>query len=214
MTMNPSTNREKQTFTDFLRKTFKGVLESIARFLNRLGITPMVVTAFGLIGNLVAGGLIAFGFLFWGGLLAMIIWPLDALDGTLARMRNESSKYGSFVDSITDRYSEIAIFLGLLLYFINENSTINIVLVFLAVVGGLQVSYMRAKAESLNYSSKIGLLTRAERYIILMPGLLFNIPSVALWILAVLTHVTALQRFWNVRKQAKAEMSRDLLGGK
>jgi CDP-diacylglycerol--glycerol-3-phosphate 3-phosphatidyltransferase len=214
MTMNPSTNREKQTFTDFLRKIFKGVLESIARFLNRLGITPMVVTAFGLIGNLVAGGLIAFGFLFWGGLLAMIIWPLDALDGTLARMRNESSKYGSFVDSITDRYSEIAIFLGLLLYFISEKSMINIVLVFLAVVGGLQVSYMRAKAESLNYSSKIGLLTRAERYIILMPGLLFNIPSVALWILAVLTHVTALQRFWNVRKQVNAEMSRDLLGGK
>ena len=214
MAMNPSTDQEKQTFTDFLRKIFKGVLESIAGFLNRLGIKPVVVTAFGLVGNLVAGVLIAFGFLSWGGLLAMIIWPLDALDGTLARMRNESSKYGSFVDSVTDRYSEIAIFLGLLLYFIRENSALNIVLVFLAVVGGLLVSYVRAKAESLNYSSKIGLLTRAERYIILIPGLLFKIPTVALWFLAILTHVTAIQRFWNVRKQAKSDMSRELRGGK
>ena len=214
MAMNPSTDQEKQTFTDFLRKIFKGVLESIAGFLNRLGIKPVVVTAFGLVGNLVAGVLIAFGFLFWGGLLAMIIWPLDALDGTLARMRNESSKYGSFVDSVTDRYSEIAIFLGLLLYFIRENSALNIVLVFLAVVGGLLVSYVRAKAVSLNYSSKIGLLTRAERYIILIPGLLFKIPTVALWFLAILTHVTAIQRFWNVRKQAKSDMSRELRGGK
>ena len=211
--MNQSSDQEKRTFTDLLRFYFKGVLDAIARILNRLGIKPMYITAFGLIGNLAAGILIAFGFLFWGGLLAMIIWPLDALDGTLARLRNESSKYGSFVDSVTDRYSEIAIFGGLLVYSIRANDRLNIILVFLAVVGGLLVSYMRAKAESLDYSSKVGLLTRAERYIILIPGLLLNLPKIALWILAILSHFTALQRFWHVRKQAMKEMEKNFHRG-
>jgi CDP-diacylglycerol--glycerol-3-phosphate 3-phosphatidyltransferase len=65
------------------------------------------------------------------------------------------------------------------------------------------VSYTRARAEALNYSAKIGLLTRAERYIVLIPGIIFGFPHISLWILALLTHVTALQRFWYVRKQAK-----------
>jgi CDP-diacylglycerol--glycerol-3-phosphate 3-phosphatidyltransferase len=133
----------------------------------------------------------------------MLVGPLDALDGTMARMRNESGRYGAFVDSVTDRYSEIALYGGLLVYFNKTGTWQDALLVFFAAVGSIMVSYTRARAEALNYSAKIGLLTRAERYIVLIPGIIFGFPHISLWILALLTHVTALQRFWYVRKQAK-----------
>ncbi|MDF1519044.1 MAG: CDP-alcohol phosphatidyltransferase family protein [Brevefilum sp.] len=201
--MTQSDQQDPKTFTDFLRRLFKGILDSIAAFLNKLGIRPNMVTAAGLIGNLIAAILIAYGKLTWGGLIAMLVGPLDALDGTMARMRNESGRYGAFVDSVTDRYSEIALYGGLLVYFNKTGTWQDALLVFFAAVGSIMVSYTRARAEALNYSAKIGLLTRAERYIVLIPGIIFGFPHISLWILALMTHVTALQRFWYVRKQAK-----------
>ncbi len=201
--MNQSDKQDPKTFTDFLRQLFKGVLDGIAAFLNKLGLKPNMVTAAGLVGNLIAALLIAYGKLTWGGLVAMLVGPLDALDGTMARMRNESGRYGAFVDSVTDRYSEIALYGGLLVYFNKTGTWQDALLVFFAAVGSIMVSYTRARAEALNYSAKIGLLTRAERYIVLIPGIIFGFTHISLWILAVLTHVTALQRFWYVRKQAK-----------
>jgi len=201
--MSQSKNGESQTFTDFLRRIFKGVLDSMGSFLNRLGIRPNVVTFIGLLGNIMAGALMGMGHLFWGGLLMMIVVPLDALDGTMARLRGESSEYGSFVDSVTDRYSEIAIFSGLLIYFIRFGFWQDILLVFFATIGSILVSYVRAKAEANGFSAKIGLLSRAERYIILVLGIIFGFPKISLWILAVLANFTALQRIWHVRKQAK-----------
>lgn len=201
--MTQSDQQDPKTFTDFLRRLFKGVLDSIAAFLNKLGIKPNMVTAAGLVGNLIAAFFIAYGKLTWGGLIAMLVGPLDALDGTMARMRNESGRYGAFVDSVTDRYSEIALYGGLLVYFNKTGTWQDALLVFFAAVGSIMVSYTRARAEALNYSAKIGLLTRAERYIVLIPGIIFGFPHISLWILALMTHVTALQRFWYVRKQAK-----------
>lgn len=203
--MSQSRDQKPQTFTDFLRKLFKNVLDTIAGFLNRLGIRPNVVTAMGLIGNLIASVLIAMGWLFWGGLIAMIVGPLDALDGTMARLRKESGKYGAFVDSVTDRYSEIVLYGGLLVYFIENGTWQDALLVFFAAVGSIMVSYVRARAESLDYSSKIGLLTRAERYIVLIPGIILGYPRISLWILAVLANFTAVQRFLYVRSQAKGK---------
>lgn len=205
--MSQSKDQKPQTFTDFLRKLFKNVLDTIGGFLNRLGIRPNIVTAMGLIGNLVASVLIAMGWLFWGGLVAMIVGPLDALDGTMARLRKESGKYGAFVDSVTDRYSEIVLYGGLLVYFIENGTWQDALLVFFAAVGSIMVSYVRARAESLDYSSKIGLLTRAERYIVLIPGIILGYPRISLWILAVLANFTAIQRFLHVRSQAKDKQS-------
>lgn len=201
--MNQPDHQDPKTFTDFLRRLFKDVLDSIAAFLNKLGVKPNMVTAAGLIGNLIAAFFIAYGKLTWGGLIAMLVGPLDALDGTMARMRNESGRYGAFVDSVTDRYSEIALYGGLLVYFNKTGTWQDALLVFFAAVGSIMVSYTRARAEALNYSAKIGLLTRVERYIVLIPGIIFGFPRISLWILAILTHVTAIQRFLYVRKQAK-----------
>jgi len=201
--MNQSEDQQRQTFTDILRRVFKGALDSIGGFLNRLGIRPNVITTAGLVGNIAASVLIATGHLFWGGLLAMIVGPFDALDGTMARLRGESGKYGAFVDSVTDRYSEIALYAGLLVYFIQTGTWLDALLVFFSMVGSLMVSYVRARAEALGYTSKIGLLTRAERYLVLIPGIIFNFTTISLWILAVFTNFTAIQRFIHVRRQAR-----------
>ncbi len=201
--MSHSDDQKKQTFTQYLRQIFKGALECVGGFLNKLGITPNVITIAGLVGNIGAGVLIGAGYLFWGGLLAMIVGPFDALDGTMARLRGESGKYGAFVDSVTDRCSEIALYAGLLVYFIQTGTWRDALLVFFATVGSLMVSYVRARAEALNYSAEIGLLTRAERYIVLIPGIIFKFPLISLWILAIFTNFTAIQRFLHVRRQAK-----------
>jgi CDP-diacylglycerol--glycerol-3-phosphate 3-phosphatidyltransferase len=200
--MTQTTDQEKQTFTDLLRQVFKGILDKICAFLNGLGIRPNVITTAGLLGNVAAGVLIASGQLLWGGIVAMILAPLDALDGTMARLRNESSRYGAFVDSVTDRYSEFALYAGLLVYFINTGTWQDALLVFFAAIGSILVSYIRAKAEALDYSAKIGLFTRVERYLVLIPGVILGIPRISLWILAIFANFTALQRFWYVRKQA------------
>lgn len=201
--MSASKNQEPETFTDFLRRIFHGVLERLAAFANRLGIKPNFITAGGLFGNLVASVLIATGHLFWGGLIAMLVGPLDALDGAIARLRGESDKYGAFVDSVTDRYSEIALYGGLLVYFNETGSWRDALLVFFAAVGSIMVSYVRARAEALDYSAKMGLFTRAERYLVLVPGIILGYPRVSLWLLAILANFTALQRFLHVRRQAK-----------
>ncbi|HCU57377.1 MAG TPA: CDP-alcohol phosphatidyltransferase family protein [Anaerolineaceae bacterium] len=204
-----TTNEEKKTFTDWLRKIFSQVLNGIGGFLNNLGIRPNVITLSGLFGNFISAALIAMGYLTWGGLLAMIIWPLDALDGTMARLRGEDSKYGSFIDSTTDRYSEIAIYGGLMIHFIRNDQWLGIVLAYLALTGSLMVSYTRAKAESLGFTAKNGWFSRAERYIVLMPGIIFRRPDISLWVLAVMTYVTALQRFLNVRRQSRLTPAED-----
>lgn len=205
--MKQSDKQEQKTFTDFLRRIFKNILDGIAGFLNKLGIRPNVVTSVGLLGNIAAAVMIGFGNLTWGGIIAMLVGPLDALDGTMARMRKEDSRYGAFVDSVTDRYSEIALYGGLLAFF-NENGTWqDALLVFFAAVGSIMVSYVRARAEALDFSAKIGLLTRAERYIVLIPGIILGYPRISLWILAVLTNITAVQRFLYVRRQARGSHS-------
>jgi len=195
-----------KTFTDFLRIVFKNVLEPIASFLNRIGLKPNTVTLSGLIGHTIAAYLIARGHITWGGLLILVMAPVDALDGTMARLRGEPSKFGAFIDSVTDRYSELVLFGGLLVYFLSVNNWLGCGLVYIAAAGSVMVSYTRARAETLGFDAKIGLLSRVERYIILIPALIFNIPLVGLGIIAVLSNFTAVQRIWSVRKQAHDDM--------
>jgi CDP-diacylglycerol---glycerol-3-phosphate 3-phosphatidyltransferase len=201
--MSQTKDREKESFTDFLRRILKGVFDTIGAFLNGLGIRPNMITTAGLLGNIAAGVLIASGQLLWGGIVALITAPLDALDGTMARLRNEPSRYGAFVDSVSDRYSEFALYAGLLVYFNDTGTWRDALLVFFAAMGSILVSYVRAKAEALNYSAKVGLFTRVERYFVLIPGIILGNPRISLWILAFLSNFTALQRFWYVRKQAR-----------
>lgn len=194
----------KKTFTDILRVAFKWILDPVGGFLNRIGLTPNTVTLLGVVGNIVAAYFIIRGQVVTGGIIMLIVWPVDALDGTMARLRGEATDWGAFVDSVSDRYSELIILGALLYYFATHDQHISEVATFAAAAGSVLVSYVKARAEAQSFSAKEGLLTRAERYLVLGPTLLFNIPAIGVWIIAVLANFTALQRIYYVREQAHA----------
>lgn len=190
------------TFTDMMRKQFQGVLDPIGKFLNRIGLKPNTVTVLGLAGNTIGAYFLAQGQMTVGGLLILAMGPIDALDGTMARLRGEATEFGAFVDSVTDRYSELVIFGGLLYYYLQAGDVLNAVLTYLAAAGSVLVSYTRARGQSLGYDTKVGFLTRFERYLVLSPLLVLNLPQIAVWILAIFANLTALQRILDVRRQA------------
>jgi phosphatidylglycerophosphate synthase len=198
----------KKTLSDYLRLWFKWVLDPIGGFLIRLGLTPNMVTILGLIGNTIGAYYLARGDMLTGGLLVLIMTPVDALDGTMARLRGEPSDFGAYVDSVSDRYSELIIYAGLLYYFLNLGEPLGGLLVFGAASGSVMVSYVKARAEGLGYEAKVGLLTRVERYLVLAPSLVFNQLYIGLTILAVFAHITALQRILHVRHHAHAKMKK------
>jgi CDP-diacylglycerol--glycerol-3-phosphate 3-phosphatidyltransferase len=159
-----------------------------------------------MIGNFVGAYFLSQGKMVLGGVIVLVMTPIDGLDGTMARLRGDPSDFGAFVDSVSDRYAELAILGGLMYYFASQGNGLGSVLAFAAAAGSVLVSYVRARAESLQYDAKVGIMTRAERYLVLAPLLVFNQPIIALWILAILGNFTALQRILFVRKQAHAQM--------
>lgn len=203
MTEQAADRKKKLTLTDQMRVRFKKVLDAIGGFLNGLGLMPNTMTILGLIGNTVGAVFLARGQMTIGGIIILLMGPIDALDGTMARLRGEPSEFGAFVDSVTDRYSELVIFGGLLFYYVQVGEWLPATLTYLAAAGSVMVSYTRARAQSLGYDSKVGILTRFERYIVLAPALVFNIPVVGLWIIAVLANITAIQRIIDVRRQVQ-----------
>lgn len=203
MQANQGAQTAPKSLSDWMRVWFKGVLDPIAGFFNRLGLHPNSMTLAGVAGNLIAAVFLADGQFLVGGLLVLLMGPVDALDGAMARLRGDPTDFGAFVDSVTDRYSEVFIFLGLLTYFLRQGDGWTAWGIFVAASGSLLVSYTKARAESLQYDGKIGILTRFERYLVLVPSLVFGIPRIGIWIIAVLANITALQRALYVRRQAR-----------
>jgi len=206
MEKSASSKSTKKTFSDYLRLWFKWVLDPLGGFFNSLGLTPNMMTMLGLVGNSLGAYYLARGDMLTGGILVLLMTPIDALDGTMARLRGESSDFGAFVDSVTDRYSELIIYGGLLYHFLSLGDPLGGLLVFGAAAGSVLVSYVKARAEGLGYEAKVGLLTRVERYLVLAPALVFNQLLIGLGIIALLANITALQRVWYVRRQAHEKM--------
>ncbi len=198
-----------KTFTDQMRIVFKSVLDPVGAFFNRLGILPNTMTLLGLVGHTVGAFFLYKGNMLVGGLIILAMAPIDALDGTMARLRGESSRFGAFVDSVADRYSELVLFLALIIFYAQQSEWLNCIVVYLAAAGSIMVSYVRSKAESLGYEAKTGFLTRLERYLVLVPTMILNIPMVGLWIVAVMANFTAIQRIVYVRKQAYSQVTKD-----
>ncbi len=202
--MDQIVNRKKQiTLTELLRERLRGVLDPIGLILNKLGLMPNTMTILGLLGNTAGALFLAQGQMLPGGLIILAMGPVDALDGTMARLRGEPTRFGAFVDSVTDRYSELAIFAGLLFYYLQQGDWLACGLVYAAAAGSVLVSYVRARGESLGYGTKVGLLTRLERYLVLVPALIIDRPLWAIWIIAIFANLTALQRILDVRRQAR-----------
>ena len=185
--------------TDKLRKVFSVWILKISKILMRLGFSANIITIFGFLGNVLAAGFISHGYFIAGGIIAGVNCLFDAIDGTIAKESNGVSKYGSFLDSTFDRYSEFVLYLGLAFHYYFTDESLPILITFLAFGGSILVSYIRAKGESLGIMVKRGLLTRVERLVILIGFLLLQRPIYGLWIIAVLGHITAIQRFFIAR---------------
>lgn len=196
--------------TAWARRTFRVVVEPIARFFHRIGLTPNMLTIIGLLLQALVAVIIASGRLQLGGILLIVFAAFDSIDGTLARMTGQVSRFGAFLDSTIDRYAEAVILGGVLVYYVGQGNTTSIYLIYAAIVGSLLVSYTRAKAESLGIACTEGILTRAERVGLLVLGLILGgwFPVtlvVALAILAIGSNLTAVQRVWVVSKATAAD---------
>jgi CDP-diacylglycerol--glycerol-3-phosphate 3-phosphatidyltransferase len=173
--------------------------------LSRLGLTPNALTVIGLVLNLVVAIIIAMGDTRLGGVLLLIASGFDMLDGAVARASGTVTKFGGFLDSTLDRYSEAVVYGGVLWYVLGTaDYRLGSLLVFAATVGSLLISYARARAEAAGFRASVGLLARPERVLVLAVGLLVGQLIPALWILAVGTQLTVLTRMGHVWRLSRA----------
>ena len=130
------TKTKVRSLTDWLRQNFKWFLEPMGAFIGKLGIHPNYLTLGGLLGNVLGAAALAYGHITLGGIIILLMGPVDALDGATARASGEKSPFGAFADSVTDRYSEAVIYLGLLIYYLQQPGNFTpLILIFLAFVG-------------------------------------------------------------------------------
>ena len=185
--------------------------ENPARLMAALKITPNALTLIGLAFNIFTGWVLAAGFshhLLIGGVLVLFSGWFDMLDGALARLTNGVTRFGGMLDSTVDRLSEAALFLGLIIFFANRGDTLEVALIYSAIVGSILVSYTRAKAEGVGFKGEIGVFARPERLVLLTLGLLLSEISltvlvVVLWILSIGANLTAIHRLVYAWQQSK-----------
>ncbi len=201
---NPPAARP-DTFTDRMRAQFKGILEAVGGALNRTGISPNTITLLGLVGSTAGAVLLALGAIPLGGWVILLSGATDAIDGTMARLQGKTTRFGAFLDSTADRFSELFLFGGLAVYFALASNVLGVAAAFAAAIGSVMVSYEKARAEALGFECKVGLLTRMERYMVLCPLLILDLPLVAVAAVAILGNFTALQRIRHVYRQARRD---------
>ena len=181
-------------------------LTPIGHSLRRTGITPDSITIFGIVMATVAAVTIGAGYLRIGLLFLLITGICDALDGAVARAAGSGSGRGAYFDSVSDRLTDALLFGGVAWHLAGAEPGRIMMLPVAVMAAAMFVSYQRAKAESLGYEAKGGIMERAERVIMLALALLFpEILIPVLWIMLALTAVTALQRFVKVWRQASTD---------
>jgi CDP-diacylglycerol--glycerol-3-phosphate 3-phosphatidyltransferase len=212
-----SANRLRQpirkSLTDLAHEGVAIFFAPLVKVLQRLNISPNAITVLGFGLSLVAGAFLALGY--WRVAIAAIVISgmLDGVDGLLARQTNQTTPFGAFLDSVLDRWSDSAFFLGLLIWYSQAGMSQQSVLAGAALASSLLVSYTRARAEGIGAKCSRGLFTRLERFIALVAGLVLKQMTVALWAIAVLSTLTALQRIYYTWKHVKTVGSADGGGG-
>lgn len=193
------------TVTDRLRRIFRAPILGTARALIRLGVHPNLITIVGFIISVIPAFFAAQGSFLIAGLIYMFSTSLDALDGTVARESNRVSRFGAMLDSTLDRYTEAALFSGIAYYMAHSSNELGVLLSFAALFGSVMVSYIRARSEGLTIDNKVGLLTRVERILLTIAGLLTGYVMLLLWVLTILTQVTVIQRLWRVYQATRVD---------
>src|SRR5436309_6315322 len=199
------------TWTAVVGKSCRVVLHAIVRGLALTHISPNLLTFFGLVINIVAA--ILFGYasgdrqprmFFYAGLVIIAAGVFDMVDGRVARATNQVTTFGAFFDSVIDRYSDIALFFGLLVYYARANHFFYVVMVAFVMTSSVMVSYTRARAESLIGSCKVGFMERPERIVLVIIGALFNRMAPVLWLFAVLSTITVIHSISHTYRETKA----------
>jgi CDP-diacylglycerol---glycerol-3-phosphate 3-phosphatidyltransferase len=178
--------------------------DPVARALLRVHVRPNHLTVAGLGVSIVAAFALGQGRLRVGAVLLALAGLFDFFDGSLARLANSVSAFGAFLDSVVDRYSDLVVLLGVVLYYHRAADTAGVFLTMVALVGTIMTSYTKARAQSIGLACEVGLVERPERLILLIAGAAFNLLTPAVIALAVLANVTALQRIFYTRRAAAA----------
>ncbi len=196
-----SENR-KITFTERCRKWFKGFGDKAAAFLLKIGLTANAVTIIGCLGHIGACWLAYKGKFAWAGLLLIVFAVFDFFDGTMSRMvtNGKGTKFGAVLDSTTDRYAEFMIFGGILMYYAKHGQMVWVAVCIAAMMGAFLVPYTRAKGEIYGLDMRLGIMSRLERYIVLVACLLIGFPNIAMAVIAVFANITAIQRLVHMKK--------------
>ena len=208
-------------YRDYLQKLIYTLINPIIKGMIKMGITPNMVTTIGFVGNVIAAFLfihasqltpisMGFSWIGWGGAILLFSGLFDMMDGRLARLGNMSTTFGAFWDSTLDRYSELFSLFGITLYLITVSGIWAGVITFLALVGSIMVSYVRARAEGLGIECKVGLMQRPERVVVTALATIITGMTSNLWwliggmtLIAVLANITAFWRVAHCYKQLK-----------
>ncbi|HEX3053936.1 MAG TPA: CDP-alcohol phosphatidyltransferase family protein [Aggregatilineaceae bacterium] len=193
------------TLTDRARYYTGGFTSALGQRVHQIGIHPDTITLVGLLIVAVSAYVIAIGHFFWGGVIMLVGAPLDALDGAVARAMGRQDKFGALFDSTLDRYADGFIFIALAYYFSDRGDQGMMLVSLAALLGSSLVPYVRAHAEGLHYECKIGLLSRMERVAIIFAMLFTGWIEIGVWILAIFSNITAIQRVLYVRRQMQGE---------
>jgi len=183
--------------------------DPVARALLQAHVRPNHLTVVGLGVSIAAAAVLAHGRFRTGAVLLTLAGLFDFFDGSLARLANRVSAFGAFLDSVVDRYSDLVVLLGIVLFYHRAGDTHGLLLTLITVVGTVMVSYTKARAQSIGLSCEIGLMERPERLIVLIAGAAFNVLTPAMVVLAVLTNLTALQRILYTRRVTVGAAARE-----
>ena len=182
------------TYTRAIGVVCGAIIDRIVRWLALSRINPNVLTFLGLVINVWAAFLFAQGSFFWAGIVVICAGLFDMVDGRVARATKQVTRFGGFFDSVLDRYSDLALFMGLLVYYASINRFFYIVLTAIVMTGSVMISYSRARAECTIPKCKVGFLERPERVVLIIIGALFNRMAPVLWVIAVLSNLTVIHR--------------------
>src|SRR5713101_4819649 len=192
------------TYTRAIGLALNKVILLIVRALALSKIHPNVLTFLGLVINMAAAWLLSAGQFRWGGVVIICAGLFDMVDGRVARETNRVTRFGGFFDSVLDRYSDLFLLMGMLVWYGSINRPFYVVLTAIVMAGSVMVSYTRARAENTIPSCKVGFMERPERVVLVIIGALFDRMAPVLWVIAVLSNVTVIHRMiytWRETKQ-------------